>query len=203
MRPEIVSLLPLLAGVIALIWLVLVAPPILVQTLLRRTLARGVDEEPTDRLTEGPARIVGVAVAVDADPIATLTIDQVGSRLRRKHHRYTVWTETGRRIATRPFFIVTPAGRVAVDTTKMAIRTEEIARAVPDRDLVRRCTATIRPGEHVSATGCLVREAGFGGYRGAERWTLQPDDVTIAAFFGPRPWWKADEWSPEESGWPT
>ena len=123
----------------------------------------------------------------------------------------------------------------------------------------------------MSATGCLVREAGFGGYRGAERWTLQPDDgrvvvstvhrgaderalvlridqsvacglriaaatvslvlvgwglevagvddggvlaafaqltllapaVTIAAFFGPRPWWKAAEWSPEESGWPT
>jgi hypothetical protein len=132
------------------------------------------EDDATRSLAEGPAQIVGVAIADGHAPVATLRVRQRGRNRRFKRHRWQEWWEIERTTSLRPFTIVTAAGPVEVDLEAAAIRTpalrtEGIERFVRDR------VASIVPGEQVTARGALVRTDASGPYRGGARWRLVPD----------------------------
>jgi hypothetical protein len=125
-------------------------------------------------LAPGQVVLAGeVEASAEPGPVVTLSIEQTGRESQSRNGIVTqLWTETGRRLSVRPFYMVLASGeRVRVepdDRTQLAGRIEQTERLDPAS---RRRVVEVIPGANITVSGHLEHGHDPGtpgeGYRGS------------------------------------
>ena len=113
----------------------------------------------TGALVPGEAMVTGVVELAEGESCAVeLRIDQEGTEQESSGTWSHTWTETGRRLTVRPFYLKTKAGdRVRVLAGDHVKLMDALDRKILVNRTARTCIAELTPGEAVSAFGQLFR----------------------------------------------
>jgi hypothetical protein len=131
-------------------------------------------------LSPGARRVVRGRVDVDGDDDVAVRVDieQTVKNFTNKGNRWHTWTEIGRRVEARPFYLESPGGEpVYVEPDVRAFVVDDIESTYPiDRPLRRIRVADVRRGETYYAYGDLARgphPRARSAYRDGTGWILR------------------------------
>lgn len=133
-------------------------------------------------LAAGDSVVFGtVELAKGEEVAARVEIDQVGSEKLNSGTYFYTWTEVGRRVTMRPFYLRHASGqRVRVEPSSQAFLVDALDGLISVDEVNRTRTAELTPGERVFAGGLLRRgpdpESDAQAYRGqgGSGWVLTP-----------------------------
>lgn len=128
-------------------------------TRAARASAREAAEAASRVLAAGDTVVLGtVELAKDEEVAARVEIDQEGGENLNSGMYYFTWTEVGRRVTMRPFYLRHASGqRVRVEPSAQALLVDALDGLILVDETHRTRIAQLTPGERVFASGTLAR----------------------------------------------
>jgi hypothetical protein len=164
-------------GIVGFVTLVMVAVGIAWQARTRAKAAKDSELGAESRkLGPGVTVLRGTVETDGSEPVARIVIKQRGEQYRVKNGMRHRWTETGRTVELRPFFLAMESGeRVKVEPEDDAYVVDQLDVRPGASTNERTRTAEIKAGDIVYASGRLFAPVQTNAYRAAEQgYTLRP-----------------------------